>query len=409
MNKFLLVLAFSIIAYSGECQYLGFALTQGQKVARIPFELNNNLIVIPVVVNGMLPLKFILDTGVRSTILTDKTLSDLLNLTYTRKYTIAGAGGGKTAEAFITNNVSLDLPGIHGLGHTLLVLAEDYLELPSYLGTEVHGILGYELFSRFVIKIDYVHKILTVMTPEEFKPKSKYQKIPIRIEDTKPYITGEVVQMEETRITAKLLIDTGASHALMLESTSDARIKLPTNYISNTIGRGLGGIIMGKVGRIESLTLGKFKSEYPIVSFPDPNSYIDSLKMGSVFRNGSVGGEMLSRFTIIFDYPNEYVYLKKNNLFRRPFHFNLSGLTIKAIGAHLNGFEIVEVRSQSVGDKAGFLPGDVILSLNNISAADLKLRDIIGFFNYKSGKLIMVDVQRGGKKIKKKFKLRDQI
>ena len=120
-------------------QVLGFVLEEGRSKTRIPIEINNNLVVIPVVVNGQLPLKFILDTGVRTAILTEKIFSDILNLTYSRKYSVAGPGGKKLVQAFVTNNVTLDLPpGVHGEGHAMLVLEEDYLELrkpllPNYL------------------------------------------------------------------------------------------------------------------------------------------------------------------------------------------------------------------------------------------------------------------------------------
>ena len=86
-------------------QHLGFALTNGKKRVQIPIEIYNNLVVVPVVLNDALPLKFILDTGVRTTILTQKTFSDILNLPYSRKYRISGSGGDKLVDAYLTNNV----------------------------------------------------------------------------------------------------------------------------------------------------------------------------------------------------------------------------------------------------------------------------------------------------------------
>src|SRR5687768_443477 len=197
-------------------QVLGFALADGKKKVQIPIEVYNNLIVVPVVLNGALPLKFILDTGVRTAILTEKTFSDILNLSYSRKYSISGPGGEQIIDAYITNNVSLELPGVTGRGHALLVLGEDYLELRNYLGTDVHGILGYELFSRFIIEVDYDKKVLTLSVPPRFRKKRNYQSIPIKIEDTKPYVTTSVVLADGTQLTAKLLVDSGASHGLKI-------------------------------------------------------------------------------------------------------------------------------------------------------------------------------------------------
>src|SRR5688572_23814859 len=115
-------------AFGVQAQPLGFALNNGRKKVQIPIEIYNNLVVVPVVLNDALPLKFILDTGVRTSILTQKTFSDILNLQYSRKYTISGPGGDKLVDAYVTNNVTIDLPGVSGRGHAMLVLAEDYLE-----------------------------------------------------------------------------------------------------------------------------------------------------------------------------------------------------------------------------------------------------------------------------------------
>ncbi|HEY9488018.1 MAG TPA: pepsin/retropepsin-like aspartic protease family protein, partial [Chryseosolibacter sp.] len=327
IRLYLLTVVFSLFSIPLYSQTLGFSLADGKRKVEIPIEIYNNLIVVPVVLNGALPLKFILDTGVRTAILTEKTFTDILNLAYSRKYTISGPGGEQIIDAYITNNVSLELPGVTGRGHALLVLGQDYLELRNYLGTDVHGILGYELFSRFIIEVDYEKRMLTLSVPSRFMKKRKFQSIPIKIEDTKPYVTTSVVLADGTQLTAKLLVDSGASHGLMLEPTSDPRIKVPDSAVSSIIGRGLGGEITGKVGRIKSLKLGTYDIKNAIANFPDPNSYFDSLKLGATARNGAIGGEVLSRFTVIFNFPTEEIYLKKNSSFKKKFHYNLSGLT----------------------------------------------------------------------------------
>jgi hypothetical protein len=409
IRQYLLIFLFSISSAPAFSQALGFSLADGKKKVRIPVEIYNNLIVIPVVLNGALPLKFILDTGVRTAILTQKTFTDILNLSYSRKYTISGPGGEQIIDAYVTNNVSLELPGVMGRGHALLVLGEDYLELRNYLGTDVHGILGYELFSRFIIEVDYEKKVVTLSLPKRFRKRRKFRSIPIKIEDTKPYFTTSVVLADGTQMTAKLLVDSGASHGLMLEPTSDPRIEVPDSSISSVIGRGLGGEITGKVGRIRSLKMGTYVIDDVIANFPDPNSYFDSLKLGATERNGAIGGEVLSRFNVIFNFSSEEMYIKKNGSFKKPFHYNLSGLTVKAKGSRLNVFEVTEVREQSVSDKAGVVEGDLILSINGINTSGLQLNTINGFFNFKPGKKIHLVVERKGEQIKVQFALADQI
>ncbi|GIV37646.1 MAG: hypothetical protein KatS3mg032_2025 [Cyclobacteriaceae bacterium] len=391
---FILILAHARSQHSAN---LGFTLAEGRKRVDIPVEIINNLVIVPVILNETLPLKFIVDTGVRTAILTQKAFSDILQLPYTRKYSIAGPGGEKIIDAYVTSNVSLRLPGVIGTGQAMLVLEEDYLELRNYLGADVHGILGYELFSRFVVRIDYQHKLLTLMAPDRFRPKRKYTVVPIRIQDTKPYLLAPVSIDGAHTLNAKLLIDTGASHSLMLETDSDPRIHLPEKTVSGVIGRGLGGAITGKIGRIHSIELGNRTINNVLVNFPDPDSYFpDSLLVSRVDRNGTLGGELLSRFTIVLNFPHEKIYLKPNQNIKRKFYYNMSGLNVRAKGSALNMFEVTEVRAGSAGEQAGIIPGDIILSINNLPTSSMRLEDINALFNSKPGRKLKLIISRGG-------------
>lgn len=409
LKKFISTLIFALTANVLFAQTLGFSLADGRRRVDIPIEVYNNLIVIPVVLNDALPLKFILDTGVRTAILTQKTFTDILNLSYSKKYTISGPGGVKLVDAYITNNVSLELPGVHGRGQAMLVLEQDFLELRNYLGTDVHGILGYELFSRFIVKVDYEKKILTLMLPDKFHKSRRFHAMPMKIEDTKPYIVAPVVLEDGTVINAKLLMDSGASHGLLLDPATSPEIKVPHHVVSSIIGRGLGGEIIGKVGRVKSIRLGSTQLNNVIANFPDPNSYYDSLKTGRVYRNGTLGGAIMSRYTVIFNFPKEEIYLKKNAGFKKNFYYNLSGLTVKAKGSQLNIFEVTEVRKESAGEKAGILKDDLILTINGLSTQLLNLNEVHAFFNSKPHKKLRMEILRNGQKIKRVVELEDQI
>jgi hypothetical protein len=410
MKRFLLIFLISVV-WGGNvtCQTLGFAIADGKKRIDIPIQIQNNLVVVPVVLNDVLPLKFIVDTGVRTAILTQKAFSDILQLPYNRKYSISGPGGEKLIDAYVTNNVSIALPGVTGRGHALLVLEEDYLELRNYLGTDVHGILGYELFSRFIVKLDYNKKIMTLILPEKFRPRRRFQELPMLVEDTKPFILTSLDVSPTTSMTAKLLMDTGASHGLMLEPSSDERIDAPLTTVSTVIGRGLGGVFSGKIGRVESLKLGGYQFDNLLASFPDPNSYMDTLKSTLTFRHGTIGGEILSRFTVIFNFPQGKVYLKKNAEFKKPFYFNLSGLDLKAKGAGLNKFEVSEVRNLSPADRVGILKGDMIISVNGMPTQNFHLNELYAVLNSKPGKKITVEVERNNVRYKLSFQLESQI
>jgi hypothetical protein len=402
----LLIAPFSISAQLP----LGFTLANGQTRARIPIEIYNNLVVAPVILNGQVPLKFIIDTGVRTAILTDKDLSDFLNLTYSRKYTISGIGGEKLVDAYVATDVSLDIPGVKSRGHAMLVLDHDFLQLKNFLGADIHGILGYELFSRFIVQIDYQRKEMVLISPASFKPKRKYEMLPISIQDTKPYIVADVKINDTTVIRAKLLVDSGASHGLFLNPESDPRIKIPPKHVSSIIGRGIGGSMYGKIARVPSLALGKFDIKNVITNFPDPETYVDSIKSSpTVFRNGAIGGEVLSRFKVIFDFSAGKLYLQKNHSFKKKFYYNLSGLTIKATGKNMDRFEISDIREKSPSFKAGLLVGDFIQKINGFPSNTLNLNQVNDFFNSAPRRRLYIEVIRKGELLKKEFRLEDPI
>jgi hypothetical protein len=215
---------------------------------------------------------------------------------------------------------------------------------------------------------------------------------------------------DTTTLSAKLLVDSGASHGLFLETSSSPKIRIPEKNVTSIIGRGIGGEISGQIGKIKALNLGRYKISNVITNFPDPNTYMDTLKAShTVFRNGSIGGEILSRFTVIYNFPGERIYFKKNPQYKKEFFFSLSGLTIRAKGSRLKNFEVTNIRPNSASDLADVKVGDRILSVNGISASDLDLNSINGFLNSKPGRKISLQIERSGIKMKRQFRLADSL
>jgi predicted aspartyl protease len=388
-------------------QFLGFQILDKKNKVVIPFESYNNLIVIPVVLNGAIPLKFILDTGVRTAILIDKSISDFLNLPYTRTITLVGAAGGPGVAAHVAPNVSLSFPGVRGAGQALLVMDEDYLKLGETLGTDVHGIIGYEIFSRFIVEINYIQNTITLYEPASFKKKRRYSTVPIKVEDTKPYIKSYIVIDDNCKIEAKLLIDTGASHSLMLHLDTHEDIKLPDKTISTSLGRGLGGNIQGEVGRISEINFSGYKINDLITSYPEVDSYSDIIL--STERNGSIGGGTINRFDIIFDYINENIYVRKNAEFKRKSNYNNSGIEIKAEGPDYRKIFVIEVLPGSPADLVDIKVGDEIVMANGVIKESLNLNYLNNLFKDKLNKTINLRIKRNGGFYKKSFKLKKII
>ncbi len=385
----------------------GFRMTNNRaKRVSIPFELQSNLIIIPVQVNDGEELKFILDTGVRTAILTDGMYVEGIPSVNDRMISLMGAGNRGEVSAYVSNGISFTLPeGVAAEGNAMLVLKEDYLRLDSYLGTRVHGILGYEIFSRFVVEIDYMKRLVVLHKPESFKPSRRFTKIPISVEDTKPYVDGVRLSVNDsTTITAKLMIDTGASHALMLNMKSSDSIQVPDPHLSGYLGRGLSGDIFGHMARVSELGIDDYALEGVVSSFPEEGAFSQATR-NRVNHNGNIGGSALKRFRVIFDYANEAMYLQKNRYYRQPFDYNMSGIELITVGPLLETFLVSKVIKDSPAQRAGIQEGDMILSVNGLRFPELSLGLFSTIVSRRPGKRIRMRIYRNGILFKKKFRL----
>jgi hypothetical protein len=372
---------------------VGFTILDRKKKVTIPFERYNNLILVPVTVNGKIPLKFLLDTGVRTAILTERVVADILNLNFDRKISIFGATGGIGVDAYITSNVSIELPGVKGRGHALLVLGQDFLMLSKNMGLPVHGIIGYELFSRFVVELDYDNNQITLYEPAHFKPKRSFKSFPIKVKDTKPYLDLQIkLAGQDDYKDVHLMMDTGASTSVILGADSIKNIEIPQVVIESNLGRGIDGVIQGFMGRIDRVKIGNFEFKDVLASFPTDPGYLTVLK--ETKRNGSLGSGVMSKFTIIFDYIHEKVYIKKNNSYKTPFEFNMSGIEVLAEGRNFSEFRIYSVITESPAYKAGLREGDIIIKINSRNSANLTLNAIYNIFSSKPGKKLRVKAKR---------------
>ncbi len=404
------IVLFTITSEAAQAQYqLGFNFTSRRNSIRIPFEWQSNLIIVPVQINDSDTLNFILDTGISMTLVTDPRAATGLGLTYARQVNVMGVGDGDPLKANIAINNRVTLPGIQARSHNIVVLSEDILQLSSYVGMPIHGIFGFELFKNFVVKIDFLAREITLYKPDKYQYRGKGEKIPIVIEDTKPYLYAKAIWADNREVPIKVILDTGAGHALSLDIGSHEHIQLPDKIIRAQLGRGLNGIITGSLGRLEKVKIGSYELQDVITSFPDTNSMAAQIAR-KLDRQGNIGCELLKRFTVVIDYSRNYVVLKPNkHYYRETFERDMSGIELKAKGDNFRTFVIDKLQAGSPADQAGLMPGDEILSLNGKMSSQLKLSDILKILQRGEGKEIKIFVRRNNELMFTSFFLKRMI
>ncbi len=309
----------------------GFIFQKNVDKVEIPFKLINNLIFIPIKVNGI-ELNFLLDSGVDETLLFSMDDKKEVSFFNVEKVTLRGLGSEASIEGLKSQNNTLEVPGLKSTGHLLYIILDQSFNLSSHIGIPVNGIIGYHFLKNNLVEINYEKKRITIYDEENKirkKIEKKFQEIPITIEKLKPYIRGSVI-MDTSEIPVKLLVDIGNSDAVWLFQNASELIKVPEKNFEDYLGKGFSGDIEGRRAQIRKFTMSKFEFQDPVVAFPDTIS-IRNVKMVKD-RAGSVGAEIWKRFTTVFDYPNRKMYLKKNGHFNDPFGYNKSGIELQHFG-----------------------------------------------------------------------------
>ncbi|MFD2099514.1 aspartyl protease family protein [Flagellimonas iocasae] len=410
----------------------GFKLPENQKFEKIKFELINNIIVIPIDINGT-ELKFVFDSGVSKPILFNLSDQDSIPINNVSEVTIRGLGGGEPMKALSSQGNTFKLGKARNYSQDLYVVLDKGINFSTSLGIPVHGILGYEIFRDFVVEINYQSQHIKLHNPRlyERKQNKRSQTLPLSIEKRKAYVEGTVLMRDSENIHVKLLVDTGSSDALWLLHQPEKGLEIPEKNYEDFLGRGLSGDIFGKRTKVSGVKIGDFELKDAKAAFPYRESFGYIQNFGD--RNGSVGGEILKRFNFIFDYQSGLITLRKNGNFKSPFQYNLAGIDLQHNGlryiaesiAGLNGVvrdddnssfgnvqillenktrlslvpEIIVsgIRAGSPAAEAGLREGDVILAVNGKSVHRYKLQEILSMLNEKEGKRIKVLIERYNK------------
>jgi len=223
-------------------------------------------------------------------------------------------------------------------------------------------------------------------------------------EQNKPFVKTSIVTDKNEEVPVKLLVDTGASDALWLSTSSDNRISLPEKSVEMFLGRGLSGDLFGKKGRIGALWVGPLVLYEPIVAFPD-SEMVHQL-MGRNDRNGTLGAEILRRFYVTMDYPNKRIILRPNSNLKDEFNCNMSGLEVSNPMPGLPIFLVDNIRKNSPAYYAGVQENDQIISVNHTSGKSLTLNDINLLLQSQEDRRIKLIVLRNGEEIKTEFFLK---
>lgn len=372
-----------------------FGFNGGSRSTTIPFKLVNNHIYLEVRLNGR-PSEFLFDTGGLNVI--TPTIARAMGLKAEGAVQTTGSGE-KSADAAFTKIDRMEVGGAWLENQSFIVIALE--AFGSVEGKPITGIIGYEVFKRFVVVLDYENSRVTLIEPDGFAYRGPGVRVAMALNDRTPEVEGEI-----DGIPGKFALDTGSRSTLDLMAPFVAKHNLVQRYgakYQGVTGWGVGGPARSWIVRGKRFAMGGAVVDAPIVEL----SQATKGSFSDTYQAGNVGAGVLKQFNIVWDYPRHQIFFEKNKHHGKPDVFDRAGFWIN-LG---NGaFEVVDVIAGAPADTAGLKPADRIVTVNGKRAvSELTLPDFRLLKKAPAGTNLILEVQRGTQRLTINITLRDLV
>lgn len=354
VKSLLTLLVFACLCISAAAQE-EFVLPQARLLTKIHFaHLSGGIVIVKAQIDDFPDsLNFVFDTG-SGGISLDSATADYLKLPKVKSdRTIRGIAGMKTVE--FANNHSLKFPGL--TTEHLDFHINDYDLLTSVYGIKIDGVMGYSFLRRYIARIDYDNFQIEIYSPGSYR----YPRGGVLLKpnfSTLPMQTAVI--NDERAIVSRFIFDTGAGLSFLLSKdfVDDSTVFKKKRKLFPTQAEGLGGKRLMEITVVKEIKIGPYKfKKVPVHVFNDDYNVTSYPLLG-----GIIGNDILRRFNVILNYPEQSIHLKPNSHFNESFDYAYTGLGIYLLDGEIR---VIDVMPNSPGDKAGFLPGDIIFSVES--------------------------------------------
>ena len=326
----------------------------------VPFELINGHVYVRAAIDGQ-PVRLIVDTG--GVNLVTPATATRLGLA-ARGKTAAGGGGDARVDVAYARAGALTIGDAQLADPTFYVI--DLAPLAAIEEETIDGLVGFELFHRLAVRIDYPARILTLSAPAQFTPPPGAVATPFELHDRTPIVPGAI-----DGVPARFTIDTGAGNALTVHSPFVREHGLEARYrprFEAITGAGVGGPTRGKPVRFHDLQIGGAHVHDVVGDLSTDRAGA----FASAEAAGNLGGTVLSRFAVTFDYRARRMYLEPAAGDVPRDIYDRAGMRLGRDG---DALAILGVTPGGPAERAGLTSGDRILAIDGAPVASRRLGD----------------------------------
>jgi hypothetical protein len=339
-----------------------FTLAGGATSVSMPFELLNNHIYLDVKLDGKGPFRLLCDTGGANIVTPD--LARTLGLK--PEGALQGRGvGDKSEDVGLVKVGSLEVGGATLRDQVFAVF--NMGPVAGAEGVPVNGLIGYEVFKRFVVRVDYEHRTLTLTLPASFSYHGAGVVVPFKFNEHVPQVEGAI-----DGIPGSFDVDTGSRASVDLLGPFVEEHGLRARYapkLEGVAGWGVGGPARAQFTRAGSLRLGGLEVSRPVIELTLQTKGAFSAK----YVAGNVGGALLSRFNVTFDYSRQQLIFERHPGSDLPIPFDRAGAWFNLAEGVPPAFEVIDVYAGSAAADAGLRQGDRIVAVDGKTPAELRL------------------------------------
>jgi hypothetical protein len=376
-----------------------------EPLAVVRFELYHNRILVPIEVNeSSVPAVFIIDTGASMSVLAD-VQAKALGIELKDKGDTKNAGNGEgSIHLSLAKNMRFRLGGADVFARSVGVVPLQSWE--RFEGRTIAGILGADLFKKYVVEVDYDNQTLTLFEPSSFVFSEQAKTVPLKLlGGSIPVIDATLEGLKESSLKAHLAIDTGTYSALRLNRpfTEEHKVLASVPKLVPSLGFGVEGDFREALGRLQGLRLGTVSMENVLTSFSQSSRGQTTTKA----YDGSMGGELLRHFRVTLDYSRKLVILQPGSDFEKVDQADMSGAVLAASVPDFSSISVHRVFEGTPAAESGLQEGDLLLAIDNRSATEIGLEKIRELFSREG--LYVLKVKRGDQEMELRLSTRKLI